>query len=56
MKPLNASLRNGGTPMRFSKLFITAMIKVPNTVPVTVPLPPDILVPPTITAEMASIS
>ena len=36
MKPLNASRRKGGTPMRLSRLFITAMISMPITVPVNI--------------------
>ena len=35
---------------------ITPMMSMPNTVPTMEPLPPDILVPPTMTAAMASIS
>ena len=56
MMPLNASRRNGGTPMRFSRLFITARISMPNTEPTTEPRPPLMLVPPMMTAAIASIS
>ena len=53
MNPLNASRRKGGTPIRLSRLFITAIISMPSTVPPMEPLPPDMLVPPTTTAAIA---
>ena len=56
MTPLQASRRKGGTPKRVSRLFITPMMSMPSTVPTMEPLPPDMLVPPTMTAAMASIS
>ena len=54
--PLTASHRNVGTPTVFRMLFITPMMSMPSTVPTMEPLPPDMLVPPTTTAAMASIS
>ena len=42
--------------MRFSRLFITARISIPSTEPITEPRPPLMLVPPMMTAAIASIS
>ena len=54
--PFTAPTKNGGTPNKFIILFITPIVSVPNTVPIILPLPPDILVPPITTDVIASIS
>ena len=55
-KPITISWALLSTPSRFMPFRMTAMMNEPISVPSTVPLPPDKLVPPTTTAAMKTAS
>ena len=54
--PIITCWMNGETPVRFSPLCKTPMIKTPTTVPAIPPTPPLKLAPPITTAAIASSS